>query len=528
MPSGSKIRSNKKFSTSVKPTSALLSSAKKRKSVKSNITESEEKVSPKGRKSAINFKVKNTLKKKSILLNPTKKKSLVPKTEKKKSVVGTSTKKNSLAIKSEKKNSIFKKDENSPKKSIRASSSLFKDINASNKIARRTKASIKNPKSAKKSIKKSIELSKKIKIKKKNKDNLASSETSNKNDNNTINSVNDSNVSNSEDSKIKSKSNQDKEKDIKEEGSKSPSKKGSIKPDRIPININNHNNQNGYNNNKIPNEYYDNKPANVNLVKEINDKPNYRYEFKYDVNNNINSQELDNRLKNYKIESSDYITEKNKNMMRTLINLLERKPEGKKEPKNIFRSSLNNLLSQENNKLLESLTRTKNDIFRIVQEEKSNYINQSKANSRLYDIYKALFEQNNNVKNKYEKSWNTSQNPFIIRQNYFFNYVDNRHPNMDQFLRHNSSSSNINNNRMSYSYDKNYHVMGKNNLKVENRDKRYLSYDYDSMINSLDNKLNKDFRQIYRKRRLENLMDNINYNIYAMYPREYFGRKTYG
>ncbi len=83
MPSGSKIRSNKKFST-VKPTSALLSSAKKRKSVKSNITESEEKVSPKGRKSAINFKVKNTLKKKSILLNPTKKKSLVPKTEKKK------------------------------------------------------------------------------------------------------------------------------------------------------------------------------------------------------------------------------------------------------------------------------------------------------------------------------------------------------------------------------------------------------------------------------------------------------------
>ena len=505
MPSGSKIRSNKKFSTSVKPTSALLSSAKKRKSVKSNITESEEKVSPKGRKSAINFKVKNSLKKKSILLNPTKKKSLVPKTEKKKSVVGTSTKKNSLAIKSEKKNSIFKKDENSPKKSIRASSSLFKDINASNKIARRTKASIKNPKSAKKSIKKSIELSKKIKIKKKNKDNLASSETSNKNDNNTINSVNDSNVSNSEDSKIKSKSNQDKEKDIKEEGSKSPSKKGSIKPDRIPININNHNNQNGYNNNKIPNEYYDNKPANVNLVKEINDKPNYRYEFKYDVNNNINSQELDSRLKNYKIESSDYITEKNKNMMRTLINLLERKPEGKKEPKNIFRSSLNNfnLLSQENNKLLESLTRTKNDIFRIVQEEKSNYINQSKANSRLYDIYKALFEQNNNVKNKYEKSWNTSQNPFIIRQNYFFNYIDNRHPNMDQFLRHNSSSSNINNNRMSYSYDKN-------------------------LINSLDNKLNKDFRQIYRKRRLENLMDNINYNIYAMNPREYFGRKTYG
>lgn len=522
MPSGTKIRSNKKFSTAVKPTSALLSSAKLRKSVKDSNVEGDESVSQKPRKSAKNFTVKNTLKKKSILLNSSRKKSLVPKTEKKKSIVGP--KKKSLTIKPEKKSSIFKKDENSAKKSIKASSSLFQDINDSNRNAKRAKTSIKNPKSAKKSI----ELGKKFKNKKKSKENIVSSETSNKNEINTINGVNDSNISNSENSKIKSKSNQGQEKEIKEEASQSPSKKGSIKPDRIPININNHNNLNGLNNNKIPNEYYENKPANVNLVKEINDKPNYRYEIKYDVNNNINSQELDSRLKNYKIESSDYITEKNKNMMRNLINLLERKPDDKKKTKNIFRSSLNNLLSQENNKLLESLTRTKKDIFRIVQDEKLSYINQSKANSRLYDIYQALFEQNNNLKNKYESSWNTSKNPFIIRQNYFFNYVDNRHPNMEQFLKHNSSSSNNNNNRMSYSYDKNYHVMGKNNLKVENRDNRYLSYDYDSMINSLNKRLNKDFRQIYRKRRIENLMENINYNIYAMNPREYFGRKTFG
>ena len=519
MPSGTKIRSNKKFSTSVKPTSAQLSSTKLRKSDKNIIVEGEDSTSPKPRKSAKNFTVKNTLKKKSILLNSSKKLSSIPKAEKKKSLVGT--KKKSLTIKPEKKSSIFKKDENTSKKSIRPSTSLFKDNNASNRNPKKAKTSIKNPKSAKKSI----ELGKKLKNKKKSKENIVSSETSNKNEINTINSVNDSNISNSEDSKIKSKSNQDNEKEIKEE--KSPSKKDSIKPDRIPININNHNNQNGLNNNKIPNEYYDNKPANVNLIKEINDKPNYRYEFKYDVNNNMNSQELDDRLKNYKIESSDYITEKNKNMMRNLIHLLERKPDSKKQIKNIFRSSLNNLLNQENNKLLESLTRTKNDIFRIVQDEKLSYINQAKANSRLYDIYKALFEQNNNLKNKYERSWNTSQNPFIIKQNYFFNYVDNRHPNMDLFSSYNSSSNNINNNRMSYSYDKNYHVMGKNNLKVENRDNRYLSYDYDSMINSLNNKLNKDFRQIYRKRRMENLMENINYNIHAMNPREYFGRKTF-
>ena len=531
---GSQIRSNKKYNTSVNPTSGLLSSAKQRKSI------NEEIASPKKRKTMQNFMVKNSLKKNSVI-NAEKRNSVAPKsakTEKKKSVVGSKknilvpqtekkksiagTKKNSLLINSEKKNSIFNKDNNLPKKSLKASSSLFNDNTVSNKSTKRSKKSIKSTKSAKKSI----ELSRKSNSNQNadDKDNMMSSETSNKNANNEINTIqseNNSNESNSEEnSKIKSKSNQDKEKSVQ---SKSQSKKSSIKPERVSININNHN---GLNNNKIPNEYFDNKPENVNLIKEINDKPNYRYEFKYDVNYNPNSQEKDGRLRNYKVESSDYITDKNKNMMRNLLHLLERKPDDKKGTKNMFRTSLNNLVNQENNKLLESLTRTKNEIFRIVQDEKSNYINSAKANSKLYDIYKTLFEQKYNLKQSYENSWNNRQSPYLIREKYFFDYVDNRHPNMDLFLGNNSSNQNQNN-RLSNSYDKSYRVMGKNNLKVEQRNSGCSNCGYDSMINSINIRLNKDYREIYRKRKLENLMENINNNIYAMNPMEYFNRKTF-
>lgn len=514
----SEIRANKKYNTSIKPTSSLLSSAKLRKSVKNKTAlpddeEPSSQKSHKGRKSSKNVTVKSSLKKKSILLNSNKENNLLGKTEKKKTIVGS--KKNSL--KSEKRVSLVDKDGITSRKSMRVSSSSLKDINSSTRIGKKAKTSVKTNKSAKKSI----ELPKKTKKKKKEKDNIENSENSNKKDINTI-SENDPNISNTEDSKIKSKSNQDDEKALKEGTSKSQSKKSSINPERVPININNHYNQDG-----IPNEYFENKPANVNLIKEINEKPNYRYESNYDINSFMNNQEQEDRIKNYKIESSGYITEKNKNMMRSLLRLLERQPDGKKELKNIFRSSLNNLLNQENNKLLESITRAKNDIFRIAKDVKLKCINEEKAYNRLYDIYKALFEQNNNLKSRYEKSWGTPQSPFLVRQNYFFNYVDNRHPNMDLFLGNNSSNINLNNNRMSYSYDKNYYVMGKNRLKVENRDNKYLSYNYDSMINSLNNRLNKDFREIYRQRKIENLKENINNNIYAMNPMEYFSRKTF-
>ena len=515
---GSEIRANKKYNTSIKPTSSLLSSAKLRKSVKNKTALPDEEPSSqkshKGRKSTKNVTVKSSLKKKSILLNSNKENNLLGKTEKKKTMVGS--KKNSL--KSEKRVSLVDKDGITSRKSMRASSSSLKDINSSTRIGKKAKTTVKTNKSAKKSI----ELPKKTKKKKKEKDNNENSENSNKKDINTI-SENDPNISNTEDSKIKSKSNQDDEKALKEGTSKSQSKKSSINPERVPININNHYNQDG-----IPNEYFENKPANVNLIKEINEKPNYRYESNYDINSFMNNQEQEDRIKNYKIESSGYITEKNKNMMKSLLRLLERQPDGKKELKNIFRSSLNNLLSQENNKLLESITRAKNDIFRIAKDVKLKCINEEKAYNRLYDIYKALFEQNNNLKSRYEKSWGTPQSPFLIRQNYFFNYVDNRHPNMDLFLGNNSSNINLNNNRMSYSNDKNYYVMGKNRLKVENRDNKYLSYNYDSMINSLNNRLNKDLREIYRQRKIENLKENINNNIYAMNPMEYFSRKTFG
>ena len=69
--------------------------------------------------------------------------------------------------------------------------------------------------------------------------------------------------------------------------------------------------------------------------------------------------------------------------------------------------------------------------------------------------------------------------------------------------------------------------MGKNNLLIEKRDNGYYKYNFDSMINTLDNKLNKDYREIYRNRRMQKIFEDINYNIHSMSPQKNSFGKTY-
>ena len=470
---GTQIRSNKKFKTTAKPTVPLLSSNKSRKSIKTTTKRSnkeEEITSPKPRKSAIVSSVKKSMKKN---------------------------------------NSLFNKDKDNndlTKSGKRPSTSLLKEPNSTNRTKSK-KISMKSNKSTKRSAELDEKKSKKsTKSKQKQKQNdkevdLINSEASNKNDNieiNTLNSENNTHLINSEDNskanEIKSKINQENEKhngniskdNLRESQNKNQSKKNSLKENNISIN------------NKMKNEYLLNQPLNVNLVKEINEKPNYRYESKYDVNKN-DVEEQEGRLRNHKIESSDYITEKNKNMMRNLLYLLDRKPDDKKSSKNFFRSSLNALNIQERNKLLDVLAQTKNDIFRIKYDIKMNNINQNLANKKLSEIYHVLFEKNHR-NNNFDKSWDNYQPPYCYREKYFFNYVDGLHPNLDKFLANNLS--NPKNNKLSQSYDNN-------------------------LMNSIDYKLNKDYREIYRRKRMEKMYEHINDNIYAMSPQKYFGRNSF-
>ena len=425
----------------------------------------------------------------------------------------------------DKKKSLISKENNLLKSGKRSSTSLIKEESPTNNNKRK---SIKG----RKSVKKSVQIDKKLNLKEsENKDvNIMNSEVFN-NKNiflgiNTVNSENNTNALNSEEnSKInenKSKSNQENEKpnslssktENKEIQSKSQSKKNSLKE--------NNKSNNELQRSKIKNNYLDfNQRVNVNLVKEINEKPNYRYEAR--LENNIEEPQ-ESRLRNYKVESSDYITEKNKFLIKNLLFLLDKKPDDKKGTKNFFRQSLNAINNNEKNKILEMLDKTKKDIFRIKQDEKYSNINEAYANKKMSEIYHTIFEQNY-ARNRFQNFGNNTQSPFY-KEKYFFNYVDGVHPNMNIILR-NNSANNENIQRLINS-EKKYSIMGKNNLKIENRDNRYLKYNYDLVTNRIDDKLNKDYREIYRKRRMQNMFDNINADIYAMNPnQDNFLRKTY-
>ena len=457
-------RASKKFNTSIKKPSSLLSN-KLRKSMQENTTKTNNVKSSFSRKSALIPKSKALDKKKSL--------------GSQKNITSQSSKRMSTS-------SQLKAD-NLPRKS--------------------KKLSIKE----RKSTKKSIQLDQKI-------NNLKESQNL---DINTLNSENNTKELNSEENSKtneigsnKSKSNQDNEKrisisskndNIKERPSKVQNKKETIKENRIS-------NNNEMLKNKIKNELNDpNKYININLVKETNEKPNYRYNYDVNLESNIENQET--RLRNFKVETSDYITQKNKCLIRNLLYLLDKKPDDKKSTKNFFRQSLNALNLKEENRILENLNRNKSDIFRIKQDEKLNHINQVSADKKLTDIYHNLFDHDY-ARNRFRSVENNYQTPFY-KEKYFFNYVDGVHPNMHLILREN----NENILREKNNSVKNANRMKKNDLIVEKRaNNRYLGYNYNFMLNSIDNKLIYDYRDIYRRKRMQKVFDSINEDIYYLNP----------
>ena len=174
--------------------------------------------------------------------------------------------------------------------------------------------------------------------------------------------------------------------------------------------------------------------------------------------------------------------------------------------------------------MLEMLDKTKNDIFRIKNDEKLNHIDAKFADKKMSEIYRNLFEQNHS-RNVFRSFDNNLQAPYY-KEKYFFNYVDGLHPNMFMLLRNNRQNANIQ--QFIPNKEKKYNIIGRNELVVDKRDNRYLKYSYDYMMNTIDNKLNRDYRQIYRRKRMQQMFDNINEDIYEMNPyQENIFRKTF-
>ena len=308
------------------------------------------------------------------------------------------------------------------------------------------------------------------------------------------------------------------------------------------------------------------------------------------INGNIYNVNQENRLKNKKVETSEFISEKNKNTMRNLLYLLERKPEDSKN-QNLFRSSLNTLDKREKNKLLDIVYHNRKKIYKMKLEDETKKLNSVnllqtpnpiKALNSLNEIDKIgqeVEKQTPFYPSNYQDKYQTMKNKYLMmvstpnprkkfptfyHDKYFIDYVDGKCPNLDileRTMRYEKNIHNVNNNlsgtisdrhKFNRSYNDKFHFMEKNDLSVEKRDNRYMYYNYRFMVNTIDDKLNgfindRDFRHSFqplhknnsdfglnkgngdsnRNQRVSKLYNNINNDIYSLAPQEYGMRKTF-
>ena len=504
------IRPSIKFKTTTKKSDTtqkdgdLETSKKLRTSKKSKIGTSLINPASAASKSRKSMAVTSSKKKNEIKKNDDKKKSIIrksvfvkptnfekaTKTNPRKSVA---PKKNSMSV------SLKRDDKNKKSKTTN-----FQNVNLFNS-------------QKKKSIRKSIKTSTKKSTK--NNDNLRSSELFNKNESlkiNTIDSINDENENSSivnQGENIKNNNNQENENE----------------KNLIDNRINNINENNNKDNLK------ENIPMQNELIKEKlgNDfikysHPNSNFQI---INENNPFQEP--KLKNKFVETSNYISEKNKNMMRSLLHLLDKKIDDKKKQSNAFRSSINNLDKKEKNKISDITYKNNKKIYKMkFQEEAKNMnpINNIKIISEpKTDINNNINENNllefgtfniedkyQNMKNKYLMMMTPSNPkklyPSFYKDKYFVDYVEGKCPNRDLLERTMKYQNNIHNidmgsitdaHKYNNYYNDRFHFMGKNDLSVEKRDNRYMFYNYGFMINTINDKLNgfitdKNFRQSFQ------------------------------
>ena len=291
------------------------------------------------------------------------------------------------------------------------------------------------------------------------------------------------------------------------------------------------------------------------------------------------------RLKNKMVETSNFISDKNKNMMRGLLYLLERKPEESKNQKNVFRASITSLDKKEKNKLIDLKYQNRKKIYKeklgneVKKLNSINSLNQKNSLNVIDEEKKIdspiketspflpinLEDRYQTMKNKYLVMITPlnpkKQYPIFYKDKYFMDYINGRCPNRDFFERtmkyekNNYDFNNIINgvstdtHKFNRSYNNKFQFKEKNDLLIDKRDNRYTQYDYGFMINKINNKLdgfnsefnfrhtahsfhknNSDFglkpKESERNQRVSKIYNDINNNINSISP-EYQIRKTY-
>ena len=571
------IRPNKKFNTSIKNFSAAKKNEPIRVSnkIKTSVNKqvANQPSNPPSTSSKARKSLSNTTRKKSVIaesIQEAKKKSIVNKPEKNsdrqntdKKFKTTVNKKNSII--SSKKNSMsvsLKKDDLGK---VKHKSVKLKNVNLFNNGKSKTKSKIAKKKTSK--IYDVIDEEEKINSKEnQERKDLRNSELFNKNESlgiNMMNHINDEDeIRNIENNIILENEN---EKNLTDDKQYNNIMNNDINDINKKVSLN----QNNLINSPLQNE----------LIKE-----KISSEF---INNNFININPDLRLKNKKVEDSEHISEKNKNMMRSLLYLLNKKSEESKVQKNIFRSSINSLDKKEKNKLLDDVYNNRKKIYKMKLEKDAKKFNSAQEINTLNKVNSFSDENNktnplpitpssnflNNFEDKYQVMKNKylvmatpsnpkRQYPIFFRDKYFIDYVDGRCPNraiLERTMKYEkniydlkNSAFNINTNKFNQTYSNKFQFKEKNNLSVEKRDNRYLYYDYGFMINTINDKLNgsitdkyfresfhslrksnsdygfkREIRDTNRNQRVSQLYSDINTNIDSIVPQEYQLRKTY-
>ena len=251
--------------------------------------------------------------------------------------------------------------------------------------------------------------------------------------------------------------------------------------------------------------------------------------------------------KNLLIENSTNITDKNKKLMSSLLNLLNKKYENKIPSKkdNKFLKLLDQLGESEKSKTIDILNKKGRRIFQAkpyYEIIKDNI--KFDSNNELSPVNsfrtKTNEERYQNLKNEYRiliRS-NTKRYNVLYKNRFFNDYVEGKFPNLE-LLEKNKENNKDKENILFLSWDNLHNIKKKNNLNSLNyKNREYDSYNYKMILNSIDyklnnlkfskmknlNKTNSDFNaktNYKNKNNYNTLDDNINSNEkkYSRYTR---------
>ena len=214
-------------------------------------------------------------------------------------------------------------------------------------------------------------------------------------------------------------------------------------------------------------------------------------------NNSVDRILSETKSRNKIIEKSYNISDKNKYLIKELLNLLDQKDFGKAkdlENDNKFLKTLKELNETERKKIFELYKKGKR-IFQFNFNQKINNNNLNKGNiNRSYERQnknrpKTIEELYQNIKYYYMPFMNSNEKMKFNENKYISECIEEIYLPL-KISDNNDNKGKKNMNTLFNSYDKIYKIKGKNKSGYLNeRNNNYNSYNYNMILNSIDDRL---------------------------------------